>query len=124
MANYPLSFCLQNNEEHDEILGLNYIIIQNNTSNINFINEDSSILDYILGFSTNAMNFITNNIKTKNITYEIVYNLLETPLSLHYIKNSIYSKEMRKDFIEKGYQKAQEFLAILHRGQDLSNKLG
>ena len=125
MANYPLSFCLSNNVDINEVLGLNYNIVkQNIASNSNYISDESSILDYILGFSTNAMNFITNIIKAQNIPNEVVYNLLETPLSLDYIKNSIYSMEMRKEFMEKGYKKAQEFLEILHKGQDLSNKLG
>jgi predicted acylesterase/phospholipase RssA len=127
MANYPLSFCLQNDVERDEILGLNYTIIKDNKlllDNCNYINEESSILDFVLGFSTNAMNFITNIIKAKNIQYEIIYKMVETPLSLHYIKKSIQSMEMRKEFIEKGYTKAQEFLEILQSGQDLSNKLG
>jgi predicted acylesterase/phospholipase RssA len=123
MANYPLSFCLQNNIESDEILGLNYDIINDsilldNNNNKNHINDESSILDFILGFSTNAMNFITNIIKAKNIQYEIVYKLTETPLSLNFIKKSIQSMEMRRECIEKGYTKAKEFLEILQSGHD------
>ena len=74
-------------------------------------------MEYILNFSTNAINFITSSIKTINIPNEIVFQLTETPLSFQYIKNSIYSIEKRKEFIEKGYLKAQEFLDILHKGQ-------
>lgn len=127
MANYPLSFCLQQNIDENEIFGLNYNIELDSTllsDNNNCINEESSILDFILGFSTKAINFITNVIKVKNIPHEIEYKLSETPLSLNYIKKSIQSKEMRKEFWNKGYVKAQEFLEILHKGQDLSNKLG
>jgi len=128
MANYPLSFCLINNTNLnlDEILGFNYCIKIDNTIDYNkdffpniknIIDEDSSILEYILNFSTNAINFITSSIKTINIPNEIVFQLTETPLSFQYIKNSIYSIEKRKEFIEKGYLKAQEFLDILHKGQ-------
>ena len=123
MANYPLSFCLHNNKDIDvnEILALNYIIQIDNELEVdfkkNYINEESSILDYILSFSTKAINFITSSIKTINIPNEIIFHLTETPLSIQYIKNTIYSMEKRKEFIEKGYLKAQEFLDILHKGQ-------
>lgn len=124
MANYPLNFCLQNDVEKDEILGLNYAIVKDSkviSDNCNHITDESSILDFVLGFSINAMNFITNIIKAKNIPYEIIYKLSETPLSLYYIKKSIQSMEMRKEFIDKGYAKGVEFLEILQKGQDLSN---
>jgi predicted acylesterase/phospholipase RssA len=124
MANYPLSYCLNNNTNLnlDEILGFTYCIKKDYNkdlfSNIkNIIDEESSILEYILNFSTNAINFITNSIKAINIPNEIVFHLAETPLSFEFIKNSIYSIEKRKEFIEKGYLKAQEFLDILHNGQ-------
>ena len=91
------------------------------SENCNHISDESSILDFVLGFSINAMNFITNIIKAKNIPHEIIYKLSETPLSLYYIKKSIHSMEMRKEFIEKGYAKGVEFLDNLQNGQDLSN---
>lgn len=128
MANYPLSFCLDNCiDDENEILGIRYSFIKDEqiqSENVNDINEDSSILDFIMGFSTKAINFINTLIKLKKIKYEINFELQESPLSLYYIKNTIQSIEMRRDFLNKGYIKAEEFLEILQNGQDLLNKLG
>ena len=63
-------------------------------------------------------------IKLKKIKYEINFELQESPLSLNYVKNTIKSVEMRRECLQKGYVKAQEFLEILQNGQDLLNKLG
>lgn len=128
MTNYPLSLCLENEIVNEyEVFGIRYIIIKDGKlvfENLNHINNDSSILDFIMGFSTKAINFINTFIKLKKIKNEIVIELQESPLSLPYIKNTIESVEMRREFVNKGYVKAQEFLDILHKGQDLSNKLG
>jgi predicted acylesterase/phospholipase RssA len=128
MANYPLSFCLENGIEiEDEILGIRYSYITDEkiqSENMNDINEDSSILDFIMGFSSKAINFINTLIKLKKIKYEINFELQESPLSLNYVKNTIKSVEMRRECLHNGYVKAQEFLEILQNGQDLLNKLG
>uniref|UniRef100_A0A6C0E2M0 PNPLA domain-containing protein n=1 Tax=viral metagenome TaxID=1070528 RepID=A0A6C0E2M0_9ZZZZ len=111
MANYPLSFCLQDHPVKEEILGLNYTIcksdpksehMENNehaTRNANIITKDSSILDFILRFSMNAMNFITNSIPSEPIPHEIVCKIEESPM---FLKESIYSSEKRKVLIETG----------------------
>jgi len=145
MANYPLSYCLESEKEREngsewqhEILGIKYNIVKDLTvikekdctneqkivENFNNINNDSSILDFIMGFSTKAINFINTIIKVKKIKNEIIFELHESPLSLHYVKSLIESVDMRKEFVHKGYAKAKEFLDNLQSGQDLSNKLG
>jgi predicted acylesterase/phospholipase RssA len=128
MANYPLSFCLENGiDNEDEILGIRYSLIKDELlqiQNMNDITDDSSILDFIMGFSSKAINFINTLIKLQKIKYEINFELQESPLSLNYVKNTIKSVEMRRECLYKGYEKAQEFLDILQNGQDLLNKLG
>jgi len=127
MTNYPLSFCLEHHQDKEEILGLNYCICKTsdndntdntdtntnntNTNNKNNITEDSTILDFIIGFSVNAMNFITNNVKTQPIPYEIVCELNESPVSFGYINHILYSMEQRKTLIEKGYEIGETFLS-------------
>lgn len=118
MANYPLSFCLQDHPVKEEILGLNYTICKKDTTDeldehmtntsghhSNIITKDSSILDFILRFSMNAMNFITNSVPSEPIPYEIVCKIEESPM---FLKESIYSSEKRKELIEKG--RAQKWL--------------
>lgn len=112
MANYPLSFCLRDHTVKEKILGLNYTICKNEpttdhmennepaTKKTNIITKDSSILDFILRFSMNAMNFITNSIPSVQIPHEIVCKIEESPM---FLKESIYSAEKRKELIEKGY---------------------
>lgn len=117
-ANYPLSFCLQNHDK-DEILGINYILKQNSICEIN---EDSSILDFILGFSINAMMFITNNIKTDNIPYEIICEMNESPLSLSYVKKTLHSSDIRRLLIEEGTKIASTFLEKIENKQKKVNK--
>jgi predicted acylesterase/phospholipase RssA len=122
MTNYPLSFCLEHHENKEEILGLNYCIcktsnlenmdtITNTNNNQNNITEDSTILDFIIGFSVNAMNFITNNVKTQTIPHEIVCELNESPVSFGYINHILYSMEKRKELIEKGCKIGEIFLS-------------
>ena len=119
MANYPLSFCLRDHINKEEIFGLNYCIHKPETcdsdtnviiNNTHLITKDSSILDFILGFSINAMNFITNNTETETIPYEIVDKIEDSPMTLNLIKNVIYSMERREKLIHEGAQVAHVFL--------------
>ena len=105
-ANYPLSYCL---EQHDkeEVLGINYRLRESITSEIN---EESSILEFILGFSINAMMFITKNMKVDKIPYEIVCEVSESPLSLSYVKRTLNSSEKRRLLLEEGFKLGTLFL--------------
>jgi len=106
-ANYPLSYCLENHNDKNEILGINYILSKNVMCEIN---EDSSILDFILGISMNAMNFITNNTKSESLLYEIICEMDESPLSLSYVKKTLNSSSERQLLIQEGYKVATNFL--------------
>lgn len=120
MSNYPLSFCLQKNKVPEEILGINYTIQKKNNNISNVITKDSSILDFILGFSINAMNFITNSIPIESIPYEITCDIDESPVSVAYIKKTVYSAEIRKKFIEDGVQIATAFLRNMEQKDDVA----
>ena len=85
MANYPLSFCLEMGYNKEEILGINYNVSNNMSDSYKIINKESSILDFIFGFSVNS------------------------PLSFKTIKTI----EMRKQMIEEGYVNAEEFIQKL-----------
>ena len=109
MANYPLSFCLEMGYNKEEILGINYNVSNNMSDSYKIINKESSILDFIFGFSVNAMNFISNNSPLDIIPNEILCKLEYSPLSFKTIKTI----EMRKQMIEEGYVNAEEFIQKL-----------
>ena len=108
MSNYPLSFCLEMGHNKEEILGVRYQLNDNNSNNC--ITKDSSILDFILGFSMNAMNFISNKIPINIITNEIICNLEESPTSFNFFEKAIKSSEIRKQMIENGNEIAETFI--------------
>jgi len=113
MMNYPLLFCLQEHSMKEEILAFNYSVEKNNNqiSIDNNITKESSILDFILGFSTKAMNFISQSIlSNEKIPFEIMWNVESSPVSLHYIKNTIQSKECREKALQEGYKRGEVFL--------------
>jgi predicted acylesterase/phospholipase RssA len=108
--NYPLNHCLKNIELIEEVLGLNYVIFANKTTNQRLINKDSTILDFILDFSIKSMNHISNSVITPSIPYEIVYKFDESPISFNFTSKIIQSKEMRKLLYDDGFKIAKEFL--------------
>jgi predicted acylesterase/phospholipase RssA len=115
MANYPLSFLLNEIKNRDkidktEILGFNYSI--KNHFPISNINKESTIFDFILTFSVNAMNFITNSIQCEDIPNVIMFSLDESPLTMEHVKKMIKSMAIRKEFFDNGYEKAKLFLEM------------
>lgn len=111
MWNYPINYCLNNHSNQEEILGINrkdYEDIENNGNSI--IDENSSILDFIVGFSVNAMNYISKSVKKDNIKNQVTCYSDGKELTLDIIKESVKSKEMRKDWLLKGEKYAEEFL--------------
>ena len=111
--NYPLHYCLKNVENKEEILGLNYIIFNNNDTKQSSITKDSSILDFILEFAIKSMNHIASSSTTTPIPYEIVCHFEESPVSFQFTSNTIKSKESRKKMYEDGFQYAKTFLSTL-----------
>ena len=109
--NYPLNYCLQRNIPSDEILGLNYIIFTNTLMNERSINNDSTMLDFILDFSIKSMHHIANSVTTQSIPYEIVYKFDESPVSFNFTTKVIQSKDLRKSLYEDGIKYAKEFLS-------------
>jgi len=113
--NYPLHYCLKNNVIKEEILGLNYIIVTNTLINEGNINQDSTIIDFIIDFSVKSMNYITNSVRSPSIPHEIVYKFDESPVSFGYITKMIQSKEIRKTLYEDGLQMAKDFLLAVEK---------
>jgi NTE family protein len=114
MSNYPLTYCLKEHINPDEILGVTFFrSIQDETNDAyknNIITEESSVLDFSIGFFINAMNYIYKNIKRDKIDNQIECINDDNFLTLDVIQASINSSQMRKEWIVKGINDAKLFL--------------
>jgi predicted acylesterase/phospholipase RssA len=112
MCNFPSEQCLHDHPgEEDEILGINKMNHSSEPHQAN-INEDSSILDFIVGFSINAMNYICNSVKKAKLKNEVICYSDGKELTLEVIKESISNMEMRKTWLKKGQKYAEEYLNL------------
>lgn len=112
MANFPLSYCLKDHTNPDEILGVTFYrdyaksdVYKNNT-----ITEDSSVIDLSIGFFINAMNYIY-----KTLRHQTIKNLVECTNDDHFltmdaIQKSLNSIDIRREWIDKGILDGKLFL--------------
>ena len=103
-CNYPLNFCLESGKKPEEIIGFKNKYSIEKTD----ITTDSTLLDYILNFLFKAIFNVHNNYIQQTIKNEILCNA--DYLSLHIIKNTLSSIEIRKTLFEKGICDANAFL--------------
>jgi len=108
ISNYPLSFCLEQHTNVDEILGLKNNYTVDSDTNNNNINDDSTILDYMLHFIHKLIENVDTEKKQISIPNEITYNT--SRLHISYIKEALSSSSLRKELLEKGIQAASTFL--------------
>ena len=112
MANYPLSYCLQNCKNEDEILGITFYrdYTKSDAYKNNIVTEDSSVIDFSIGFFINAMNYIYKTIKRDTIYNKVECLNNDNFLTMETIQKSINSMDMRRDWIDKGKKDAEIFL--------------
>lgn len=126
MANYPLSYCLQNCKNEDEILGITYYrdYTKSDAYKNNIVTEESSVIDFSIGFFINAMNYIYKTIKRDNIHNQVECLNDDNFLTMETIQRSINSIDMRRDWIDKGKKDAENFLEknkYLEKEKDFDN---
>jgi predicted acylesterase/phospholipase RssA len=107
MMNYPINYAIEKHNK-DEILGINYV--KENDNNSYIIRNESTILDFIIKLSINAMNYITNTVKIENIENEINCICDGSILTLETITEAVSNMEMRKKWINQGKEDAIKFL--------------
>jgi len=106
-CNYPLSFCIDSGKEPNEILGF-----KNKYSDEKiYINNESTLLDYILRFLFKAILNVTNNYIQPIIKNEVICDT--TYLTLDTFKSALSNIETRRELFEKGKQTAHSFLDTL-----------
>jgi predicted acylesterase/phospholipase RssA len=140
MANYPLSYCIEANQNKtlekmketdfkdenmeenldfkDEILGITFFrdFSKPDAYKNNVINNDSSVLEFAIGFFINAMNYIAKTVKKETIKYQVECKNDEQFLTIDVMREAINSQEMRRQWIEKGYEDAKSFFRGTTRG--------
>ena len=106
-CNYPLSFCVDSGKEPDEILGFKNKYSDDKSN----INEDSTLLDYILNFLFKAIFNVRNNYVQPIIKNEVICDT--SYLTIDQFKSALNNIEIRRDLFEKGKQSANNFLDTL-----------
>jgi len=106
VSNYPLNYCLDMVEDTTEILGFKNDYGEKKQANV--IDEESTLLDYIMIFLYKLIFQLNTEDKQKRIENEVLYSAQY--LSFEYIKSVLSSSEIRKEFLQSGIQSARDFL--------------
>lgn len=106
VSNYPLNYCLDLVSDKSEILGFknDYGDKKQSTN----INENSTLLDYIMTFIYKLIFQLNTEDKQLKIDNEVLYSAQY--LSFEYIKSVLSSSEIRKEFLQSGIMSATNFL--------------
>jgi predicted patatin/cPLA2 family phospholipase len=110
ICNYPIKYCINNIENHDEILGIKNQYDTDNTINMN-INSESTIIDYILAFLFKTIQSLSKKEEIPSINNEIICDA--TLMSVSYLKNVLGSLELRKQLFDAGTESAKKFVSKL-----------
>ena len=111
LCNYPINECLRDHPNEDECLGVNVSYVQTENSTMNStINENSSLLDYIICISVNSMYYIRNSIKITPIKNEVKCEINFNPLTLELIIDMLKCKNVREEWFKQGEIDANIFL--------------
>lgn len=111
MCNYPLNQCLRDHTNKDEILGIksSYDTETDSYKNVN-VTQDTSLLEYVICLTINAMNFIRDTVKIENIENTVRCYVTDNPLTLDFIQESISNQELRREWVKQGGEDAILFL--------------
>lgn len=114
MCNYPINQCLRDHSCKDEILGIKSSYDKDNDSFKNLvITKDTSLLDYIICLTNNAMNYIRDTVKIENIENTVRCYVTDNPLTMESIQESLSNRELRKEWFKKGEEDAEQFLRTI-----------
>ena len=105
ISNYPLNHCISHNKDINEILSF-----RNNYANLDEynINEESTLLDYIICFLYRMITHLSTEEKQQKIPNEVLYKA--SLMNLQYLQSVLISCELRKDYINEGIQSAINFI--------------
>ena len=125
ITNYPLKYCidiintnnekstnekstnekLTNEKSSDEIIGFINDYEKDDTSYS--VNENSTIIDFIMCFLYKLIYNVSTDNKQKKIKNEIIYKT--THISISYSKQVLSSQEIREELLERGKEAALDY---------------
>jgi predicted acylesterase/phospholipase RssA len=123
VSNYPLTFCVEQNCNMDEILGIKNGFnnecndsvetttassTTNTTNTTNTIDNDSTILDFIISFFHKVILNLNIDNKQYNIKYEVNCNCQY--MSYSFFNKAISSFDIRKQLFEDGIDCGNKFV--------------
>lgn len=111
MCNYPINYCLKDHTNKDEVLGIKSAYNKDTDSSKNVeVTKDTSLLEYVICLTINAMNFIRDTVKIEDIENTLRCYVSENPLTLDFIQKSVKNQELRKKWLEQGKEDALLFI--------------
>ena len=117
-CNYPLNYCIESGKNPDEILGFK----NKYSDDKEYINNDSTILDFLLSFLFKAVFSISTDHIQKEIKNEIICD--SRYLSFDVLKNVLSNLETRQNLFINGTETAIKFLDNLKNSvQELNDSI-
>lgn len=114
MCNCPVIECLRDHPNEDECLAVTSSYSTFNELYMNAsVNEESSLLDYVICFFTNSMNYIRESSRNKKIKNTVKCCVNFNPLTIDVIVECVSNKEMRREWFNNGINDAHIFLKML-----------
>ena len=114
-SNYPLEYCIKSGKNPIEILGFK----NKYSDDKNYINSESTILDFLLSFLFKAVFSINTDNSQPNIKHELICDAQH--LNFDVLRLSLSNVEVRRDLFNNGTESAIKFLSELKdRVQELS----
>jgi predicted acylesterase/phospholipase RssA len=120
VSNYPLNYCINNNNISDDNLG-EILGVRNNYDNdenakTNIVNNESTILDYITIFINKLVMNVDTEPKQIKIPNEIRYQTQH--INFAFLKSTISSSEEREKLLKDGIEAARYFLSLTKNKKD------
>ena len=103
-CNYPLNFCIDSGKLPDEIIGFKNKYPDKRSD----INNESTILDYVLKFLYKSVFNVQNNYVQPDIKNEVICDA--EYLSLDKLNHALHNVEIRRELFKKGRDFASNFL--------------
>jgi predicted acylesterase/phospholipase RssA len=105
VANYPLSYCLKEHSNIDEILSFKN---EYEEEEVNNIKEESTLLEFLIYFLGKLVINVDTELKQQIIPNQVSY---KTPhLSFDYLKKALSSCDLRKELLQSGIDAGQDLL--------------